>query len=173
MKVAAPLLPTVLVRVRCCRRGSAVKVFLLILISLPLVSVYSSAETLDDRVAYEQRNVDNEAVAAYGGNVGKLDAIFLIEWDVEPNNTLNGFYFYPSRGRELQYRLTGTNPKPGVLVLQEFTPTANGGEVLSATCRLTKRVSGDRVIWEGKMNNTDGRVLPMSFSRKNQPTHFQ
>lgn len=131
------------------------------------------ASSVDDLAAYEQRNVDNEAVAAYGGKVGKLDAIFFIEWDGEPNNTLDGFYYYPSRGRNLRYRLSGTNPKPGVLVLQEFTTKATGGEVLSATCRLTKRVSGDRVIWEGKMNNTDGRVLPMSFSRKNQPTHFQ
>jgi hypothetical protein len=145
----------------------------LILLALFFSVCLCVAETLEDRVAYEQRNVDNEAVAAYGGKVGKLDAIFLIEWDGEPNNTLNGFYYYPSRGRHLQYRLSGTNPKPGVLVLQEFTATANGGDVLSATCRLTKRVSGDRVIWEGKMNNTDGRVLPMSFSRKNQPTHFQ
>lgn len=167
MKVAAPLFPTVLAPVRCRRCGSAVKVILLVLGSLPLVSVCSSAETLNDRVANEQRNVDNGAVAAYGGKVGKVDAIFLIEWDDEPNNTVNGFYYYASRGRELKYRLTGTNPKPGVLVLQEFTTTPNGGEVLSATCRLTKRVSGDRVIWEGTMNNTDGRVLPMWFARKN------
>ena len=139
----------------------------LILLALLFSVCPSVSETLEERVAYEQRNVDNEAVAAYGGKVGKLDAIFLIEWDGEPNNTVNGFYYYPSRGRELKYRLTGTNPKPGVLVLQEFTPTANGGEVLSASCRLTKRVSGGRVIWEGTMNNTDGRVLPMWFARKN------
>lgn len=148
------------------------KLSLILLATLSTVCP-SVAETLEDRVVSEQRGVDNEAVAAYGGRVGKLEAVFLIEWDGEPNNTLNGFYYYPSRGRELKYRLTGTNPKPGVLVLQEFTTTANGGEVLSATCRLTKRVSGGRVIWEGRMNNIDGRVLPMSFSRKNQPTHFE
>jgi hypothetical protein len=139
----------------------------LILLALLFSVSPSVSETLEERVAYEQRSVDNEAVAAYGGKVGKLDALFLIEWDGEPNNTVNGFYYYPSRGRELKYRLAGTNPKSGVLVLQEFTPTANGGEVLSASCRLTKRVSGGRVIWEGTMNNTDGRVLPMWFARKN------
>ena len=137
----------------------------LILLALFYFVSFTVAEMLEERVAYEQRNVDNEAVSAYGGKVGKLDAIFLIEWDGEPNTTLSGFYYYPSRGRKLKYRLTGTNPKPRVLVLQEFTPTADGGEVLSANCRLSKRISGDRIVWEGTMKNTDGRVLPMSFSR--------
>jgi hypothetical protein len=30
---------------------------------------------------------------------------------------------------------------------------------------LTKREAEDRIIWEGRMDNTDGRSLPMSFSR--------
>jgi len=147
----------------CCRRKRNL-LPLLLLAFLSILQTTLFAEALEERVAYEQRNVDNEAVSAYGGKVGKLDAIFLIEWDGEPNTTLSGFYYYPSRGRKLKYRLTGTNPKPGVL-LQEFTPTADGGEVLSANCRLSKRISGDRIVWEGTMKNTDGRVLPMSFSR--------
>ena len=137
----------------------------LILLALFYSVSLSVAGTLEERLAYEQRNVDNEAVSAYGGKVGKLDVIFLIEWDGEPNTTLSGFYYYPSRGRKLKCRLTGTNPKPGVLLLQEFAPTTDGGEVLSANCRLSKGISGARVIWEGKMKNTDGRVLPISFSR--------
>ena len=135
-----------------------------ILLSLTCLAL-SHGRSLDELIAHEQRNVDNEAVIAYGGRVGKLEAVFLIEWDEEPNTTLNGIYYYPSRGRKLKYRLAGTNPKPGVLILQEFTPTADGGEVLSANCRLSKRISGDRIVWEGTMKNTDGRVLPMSFSR--------
>ena len=135
-----------------------------ILLSLTCLAL-SHGRSLDELIAHEQRNVDNEAVIAYGGRVGKLEAVFLIEWDGEPNTTLNGFYYYPSGGRKLKYRLAGTNPKPGVLILQEFTPTADGGEVLSANCRLSKRISGDRIVWEGTMKNTDGRVLPMSFSR--------
>ena len=135
-----------------------------ILLSLAYLAL-SHGRSLDELIAHEQRNVDNEAVIAYGGRVGKLEAVFLIEWDGEPNTALNGIYYYPSRGRKLKYRLTGTNPKPGVLILQEFTPTAYGGEVLSANCRLSKRISGDRIVWEGTMKNTDGRVLPMSFSR--------
>lgn len=122
--------------------------------------------SLDELVAHEQRNVDNEAVIAYGGKVGKLDAVFLIEWDGEPNNTLQGYYYYPSRGRDPMYRLIGTNPKAGVLLLQEYSPTSSGGEVLSANCRLTKQETKDRIIWEGRMDNADGRVLPMSFSRQ-------
>ena len=137
----------------------------LILLALFYSVSLSVAGTLEERLAYEQRNVDNEAVSAYGGKVGKLDVIFLIEWDGEPNTTLSGFYYYPSRGRKLKCRLTGTNPKPGVLLLQEFAFTTDGGEVLSANCRLSKGISGARVIWEGKMKNTDGRVLPISFSR--------
>lgn len=125
----------------------------------------SLGRSLEELVAHEQRNVDNEAVVAYGGKVGKLDAVFLIEWDGEPNNTLLGYYYYPSRGRDRMYRLTGTNPKQGVLLLQEYSPTTSGGEVLSANCRLTKRESKERIIWEGRMDNTDGRSLPMSFSR--------
>ena len=129
-----------------------------------VLASFCAASPLDDLVAREQANVDNEAVLAYGGIVGKLDAVFLIEWD-KTNGVVEGYYYYPARGRERTYRLAGTNPKPGVLVLQEFSPKDGGGEVLSASCRLTKRVSGSRVIWEGTMNNTDGRVLPMSFSR--------
>jgi len=121
--------------------------------------------SLDELVAHEQRNVDNGAVIAYAGKVGKLDAIFLIEWDGEPNNTLQGYYYYPSRGRDRMYRLTGTNPKQGVLLLQEYSPTSSGGEVLSANCRLIKRETKDRIIWEGRMDNTDGRSFSISFSR--------
>jgi hypothetical protein len=126
---------------------------------------FSHGRSLDELVAHEQRNVDNEAVTAYGGKVGKLDAVFLIEWDGEPNNALQGYYYYPSRGRDRMYRLTGIDPKPGVLLLQEYSQTPSGGEVLSANCRLTKRETKDRIIWEGQMENTDGRAFPMSFSR--------
>ena len=126
---------------------------------------FSHGRSLDDLVAHEQRNVDNEAVIAYWGKVGKLDAVFLIEWDGEPNNVLQGYYYYPSRGRDRMYRLTGTNPKPGVLLLQEYSPKPSGGEVLSANCRLSKRETKDRIIWEGRIENAEGRVFPIWFSR--------
>lgn len=90
--------------------------------------------------------------------------MFFLEWD-DHNKIVNGHYYYPARGRHRTYRLEGTNPQPGVLLLRELTPTAAGGEELSASCRLAKRVKGGRVIWEGEMHNTDGRALKITFSR--------
>jgi hypothetical protein len=119
---------------------------------------------LDKTIKRLQGEVDNEAVSVYGGNVGKLQAIFFIEW-AGTGNPVAGYYYYPSRGRAKTYKLTGTNPKQGVLTLQEFTPKEDGTYEHSASCRLSKRVTDSRIIWEGKMNNTDGRVLPMKFSR--------
>lgn len=142
------------------------KTRLCLILTLCATVLSAAAASLDELVAREQDNVDNEAVVVFGGKVGKLDAIFLIEWDEHPGNTLDGYYFYPSRGRDRMYRLAGKLPKPDVLLLEEFTPKPGGGDALSATCRLTKRVSGDRITWEGTMRNTDGRELPMSFSRK-------
>lgn len=141
------------------------KTIIPLILALCTAALSATAASLDELVAREQANVDNEAVVVFGGKVGKLDAIILIEWDEHPGNTLDGYYYYPSRGRDRMYRLAGKLPKPDVLLLEEFTPKA-GGETLSATCRLTRRISGDRITWEGTMRNTDGRELPMSFSRK-------
>ena len=49
-----------------------------ILLSVACLAL-SLGQSLDELVAHEQRNVDKEAVIAYGGRVGKLDAVFLIE----------------------------------------------------------------------------------------------
>lgn len=122
------------------------------------------ADKLDPMVKAEQANVDNEAVVVYGGSVGKLDAIFSLELS-GTGNPVDGHYYYPSRGKEKVYVLKGSNPKEGVLVLQEYTVGADGKREFSANCRLTKRVTDDRIIWEGTMTNTDGRVLEMKFSR--------
>jgi len=135
-----------------------------IALSVALLSNLAHASALDELVARERANRDNESVEVYGGSVGKLEAVFFLEWD-DHNKIVNGYYYYPARGRHRTYRLEGTNPQPGVLLLREFTPTATGGEELSANCRLAKRVKGGRVIWEGEMHNTDGRALKMTFSR--------
>lgn len=135
-----------------------------IALSVALLSSLAHASALGELVARERANRDNESVEVYGGSVGKLEAVFLLEWD-DHNKIVNGYYYYPARGRHCAYRLDGTNPQPGVLLLREFTPTAAGGEELSANCRLAKRVKGGRVIWEGEMHNTDGRALKMAFSR--------
>ena len=129
-----------------------------------LLALGAAAEDLDALIKREQGNVDNEAVTVYGGKVGKLDAIFFIEW-TGTGNPIDGYYYYPSRGREKKYFLKGSNPKEGVLMLREYSVDDNGKLSKSATCRLTKRLTKNRVVWEGKMNNTDGRVLEMNFSR--------
>ena len=119
---------------------------------------------LDKTIKRLQANVDNEAVQVYGGNVGKLQAIFFIEW-TGTGNSVEGYYYYPSKGRAKTYKLKGTNPKQGVITLQEFTPKEDGRYEHSASCRLTKKVSDSRITWTGTMNNTDGRTFPMKFSR--------
>jgi hypothetical protein len=129
-----------------------------------LVTPHAAADPLDELVHREQKNVDNESVVVYGGNIGKLDALFFIEW-TGTGNPVSGHYFHLSNGRKKTYTLTGNNPKDGVVNLAEYTPDGKGTAKLTANCRLTKRVTADRIIWEGTMNNTDGRVLPMKFSR--------
>jgi hypothetical protein len=135
-----------------------------ILLGVLLPAGSAMADKLDALVKTEQANVDNEAVMVYGGSVGKLDAIFSLEL-TGTGNPVDGHYFYPSRGREKRYILKGSNPKDGVLVLQEYTVDAAGKLTLSANCRLTKSVTASRIIWQGTMTNTDGRVLPVQFSR--------
>ena len=112
----------------------------------------------------EQANVDNEAVSVYGGKVGKLEAVFFIEW-AGVGNPVEGQYYYPDRGRAKMYVLKGSNPKNGVLLLDEFTRNANGVLKKSAICRLAKKLTATRIVWEGTMTNLDGRQLSMSFSR--------
>jgi hypothetical protein len=135
-------------------------------LSLLLLNGLAYASALDDLVAREKANRDNEAVEVYRGSVGKSEAVFFLEWGTA-NGAVSGYYYYTARGRNQTYRLEGSNPGPGVLLLREFTFKENGGEILSANCRLVKRISGDWVIWEGQMHNTDGRALRMTFSRRN------
>ena len=129
-----------------------------------LLSTWAAAGPMDELIKKEQASVDNEAVVVYGGKVGRLDAVFFIEWG-GVGNPVSGYYYYPSRGRAKTYKLEGGNPKEGVLNLKEFTIGEDGGMAESANCRLTKSVEGNRVVWKGTMNNTDGRKLPIEFSR--------
>ena len=127
--------------------------------------VVTSAPSVTEGVDYQpSADSDNESAMVYSGQVGKLQAKFLLEWD-SLNRRVSGHYFYPSRNPQKKYRLDGNNLQDGVLNLREFSPDAAGNEQMTANCSLQKRLDGDRVIWEGTMNNTDGRVLPISFSR--------
>ncbi len=99
------------------------------------------------------------AVAAtdYRGKVGRLEAVFSLDW--HSDGSVTGIYHYPSR-QGVRYELRGSNPAEGELRLEEYTdgrPTAR--------CLLRKRLEQGAIVWEGMMWNTDGRRFPMSFSR--------
>jgi hypothetical protein len=89
--------------------------------------------------------------------VGKLEAVFSIEW--HDDGSVSGAYGYPSRPATI-YGLAGSNPAEGELYLGEYT-----GETLTAHCYLKKLVTDGAIVWSGEMHNTDGRVLPMAFAR--------
>ena len=93
----------------------------------------------------------------YRGHVGKLDAVFYLDW--HEDGTVSGSYSYPDRPG-VTYLLKGANPREGVLVIDEFT-----GKKRTARCELAKMLTGDEIVWAGKMFNTDGRIFEMSFSR--------
>ncbi|MGB0155478.1 MAG: hypothetical protein ACPGFB_15740 [Verrucomicrobiales bacterium] len=126
------------------------------------IPLQADQAALDKLVAQEQGDVDNESVNVYGGTIGKLEAIFHIEW---AGDAIFGWYYYPSRGRDRRYTIHGHNPEQGVITFQEFTHSTDGEVAHTANCRLTKTISSTRITWKGQMNNNDGRVLPMQFSR--------
>jgi hypothetical protein len=96
----------------------------------------------------------------YRGRVGNLAASFSLDW--HDDGTVSGTYSYPDRPGTT-YRLVGVNPREGILMLEEFT-----GDRKTARCELTKRLTGDKIVWAGKMFNTDGRVFRMSFRRSRE-----
>ena len=136
----------------------------LLALALSHSPIQADQASLDRLVQREQARVDNEAFTVYGGNVGRLEAVFFIEWSGD-GNLIDGSYYYPARNPEVRYKLKGSNPQDGVLLLNEFTPKGGGSYKLTAKCRLTKQVTGSRIVWKGQMSNTDGRKFPMRFSR--------
>jgi len=91
----------------------------------------------------------------YQGQVGKLKAVFNIEWGGD--NSVGGTYHYPSRPGVV-YTLEGEFGADGKLVLREYTEG-----VLTAVLMLSNSGSGNKVRWSGKMKNTDGREFNMWF----------
>lgn len=95
--------------------------------------------------------------ADYRGKVGKLEAVFSLEW--HDDGSVSGAYGYPAKPGTI-YGLAGSNPAEGELYLEEYT-----GDVLTAQCSLKKTVTNGAIVWRGEMHNTDGRVLEMEFTR--------
>lgn len=94
---------------------------------------------------------------AYSGSVGSRAAIFTLTWAEDGN--VAGSYYHPGDG--VVFQLKGKNTSDGQLVLTEF---ANGTQ--SAILTLSKSVSQCFITWTGKMHNTDGGVIPVTFSRR-------
>ena len=91
----------------------------------------------------------------YEGHVGKLKAVFKIEWGGD--KSVGGTYWYPSR-KGVVYTLDGEFGADGKLILREYT----GGK-LTAVLTLSDAGRGGKIRWSGKMKNTDGREFEVSF----------
>ena len=95
----------------------------------------------------------------YGGTVGSRFAYFQLTW--QPDGNVSGSYYHPADNGAITYQLRGKNTANGQLVLTEFT---NGSQ--SAILTLSKSINQGLITWSGKMHNTDGRVIPVSFTRR-------
>ncbi len=99
----------------------------------------------------------------YEGSVGKLPAHFTLTWGTD--NKISGVYSQAnnssfSRDGVEVYKLTGSNPSNGQLILNEFTDDKQ-----TATIKLSKSIQGQTVSWNGTMYNTDGKTFPVSIRR--------
>jgi hypothetical protein len=99
---------------------------------------------------------------SYKGQVGKLKAVFEIDWDESDTGApgdggIHGFYYYPSRPNQT-YLIEGEFGADRKLVLREYTDGT-----LTAVMILTG-AGGKKVRWSGKMKNTDGREFDMWFA---------
>ena len=95
----------------------------------------------------------------YVGSVGRLKAVFSLDWAA--NGTVSGVYCNPTRDASMIYTLIGDNPREGFIRLREYTHSN-----LTARLELRKSLTPGWIIWSGKMHNTDGRVLDVTFQRE-------
>lgn len=95
----------------------------------------------------------------YGGQVGSRFAYFQLTWQADGN--VVGSYYHPSDNGAITYTLRGKNTANGQLVLTEYT---RGSQ--TAILTLNKSINQGLITWSGKMHNTDGRVIPVSFTRR-------
>jgi FlgO protein len=122
--------------------------------ALPRRSEGSSATPQPDQPVQEEE----VPPIAYIGHVGQLDAIFSLKW--LPGGKIQGTYFYPKRGINRSYTLLGENSEDGKIYLEEYTDKA-----LTARMELVKSITAGEIVWEGVMQNVDGRRFEMSLRR--------
>lgn len=95
----------------------------------------------------------------YVGKVGARAAIFILRWSV--NGNVEGQYSHPDDGGTMIYQLKGINTADGEMQLTEYTKGKQ-----SAVVTLRKSVANGLILWNGPMHNTDGRVLPVTMTRR-------
>jgi hypothetical protein len=95
--------------------------------------------------------------SAYSGKVGGSSVHVKLSW--REDATASGTYYSRSSGR--RYRLEGDNTLDGILYLDEYT-----NDNLSARAVLKKSWSDGAVSWQGIMYNTDGRNVPIYFTKR-------
>ncbi len=95
--------------------------------------------------------------SAYSGKVGGSSVDVKLSW--REDATASGTYYSRSSGR--RYRLEGDNTLDGILYLDEYTD-----DNLSARAVLKKSWSDGAVSWQGIMYNTDGRNVPIYFTKR-------
>lgn len=93
----------------------------------------------------------------YVGAVGEQKMILSLTW--HDDGSVGGSYYCPGGSGRI-YKLRGSNPRHGELLLTEYTDG-----VASATCALKKSVENGVIVWRGVMYNHDGRTKGMFFYR--------
>jgi hypothetical protein len=126
---------------------------------LSLVSCAPPAGTIGNAPSEESLGFAYGTVQQYGGNVGSKFAMFQLTWQAD--GAVVGTYHHPSDPNPINYQLRGENTDQGELVLLEYTKGKQ-----TAIITLKKSISGELITWSGKMINSDGRVIPVSLTRR-------
>ncbi len=114
------------------------------------IRFWNSTKVLENSFSSNANN-QRATIKCFSGAVGKLKANFNLTWN--SNGTISGTYNYPTRPN-ITYTLKGNDLGNGSIELIEYT-----GNTVSANCYLNQEGN----CYNGKMNNTDGRVLLMTM----------
>jgi hypothetical protein len=117
-----------------------------------MVAVLSAALLMWCLASFAQTN------STYEGKTDSLNAEFVLHWSGGGDRVTG--YYHTNDDPTQHYRLVGHNYHDGRLILKEY----DQGQV-TAVIRLRKTVRGNQIRWSGRMYNTDGRRIPVSFTR--------
>ena len=97
----------------------------------------------------------------YTGTVG--NSRVRAELAFHSDDTVTGFYTSYESGN--RYKLEGTNPAQGRLLLTEYSPGDWEGYRATSTTELRKKITSDTITWEGTMRNYDGRNVSVKLKK--------